>query len=252
MLEYTIFPNTEWNIVSFCDVRIVLQEVNDCNYIMALNCPPSDDPQSFTDGLDVQINGYTGSQSCALAAGIHWDWGDGQSGSSWFPAAHHYDATGTYTVCAAAYDGSGIGLLAINTCQVTVQSGRKLACVGFAPPMADFPVSFKRNHAIPLRAELFDAEGLEIRGADLATPPVVNVWFEPSASAEPPVSLEDIPHSGAGDPGNEFYFTNSDLWQFILSTHGYSAFGQYYATIESADPSEYVIEPACVTEFIVK
>lgn len=252
MLPYLLLPGTEWNIDSFCDVRIVLQEVNDCDYLMLLNCPPSDDPQSFADGLDVQINGYTGSATCPPVAGIHWDWGDGASGASWFPAAHSYAETGTYTVCAASYDATGIGLLASANCQVSVVSGRKLTCEGFAPPMSDFPVSFKRNHAIPLRAELFEEDGYEVTGTDLATPPIVTVWFDALGNEDPPVSLADVPHSGDGDPGNQFYFTDSDLWQFILSTHGYTAAGAYVATIESGDPSEYVIDPACVTEFIVE
>ncbi|MEX0325589.1 MAG: immunoglobulin domain-containing protein [Puniceicoccaceae bacterium] len=38
---------------------------------------------------------------------IHWDWGDGQSSFSWFPASHVYEDNGAYTVTATAHTVAG-------------------------------------------------------------------------------------------------------------------------------------------------
>ncbi|MEM3697742.1 MAG: PKD domain-containing protein [Candidatus Bathyarchaeia archaeon] len=39
---------------------------------------------------------------------INWNWGDGSSGDSWFPASHTYSSYGGYTVTATAYQSDGL------------------------------------------------------------------------------------------------------------------------------------------------
>jgi len=52
------------------------------------------------------------------------------------------------------------------------------ACVGFESPMANYPVSVKKNRALPLRAEVYSADSVALTDADLGSPPVVQIWFE--------------------------------------------------------------------------
>ena len=48
--------------VSLCAFFLLMTGIAsavDCLYSMDLACPPSEDPQSFVNGLDIQINGGT-------------------------------------------------------------------------------------------------------------------------------------------------------------------------------------------------
>ena len=55
------------------------------------------------DGSQVTINGVVTSEKAKVIR-MHWVWGDGSSGDSWFAATHTYDQAGTYTVDVTAYD----------------------------------------------------------------------------------------------------------------------------------------------------
>ena len=57
-------------------------------------------------GLDAIINGVVTSPGAVITK-INWDWGDGSSNDSWFPAEHTYDAPGSYEVRVTAFDDSG-------------------------------------------------------------------------------------------------------------------------------------------------
>ncbi|MBI4332702.1 MAG: PKD domain-containing protein [Chloroflexi bacterium] len=71
------------------------------------------------DGLKATVNGLTISNVDNITR-IHWDWGDGSSGDSWFPASHAYAAGGTYTISVTAYDSAGRSTT--NTVTVTVRA----------------------------------------------------------------------------------------------------------------------------------
>ena len=58
------------------------------------------------NGLDVLINGVVTVEGAVITR-IDWDWGDGSSNDSWFPAEHTYDAPGSYDVRATAWDEIG-------------------------------------------------------------------------------------------------------------------------------------------------
>lgn len=55
---------------------------------------------------------------------------------------------------------------------------------------------------------------------------------------------------GRSDAGNTFKYS-SNLWQFRLSTSGYSAPGNYSVTVEAGDDS-YSIDPMCTATFVVQ
>gem|GEM_PF-1886280 len=67
------------------------------------------DPQ--VNGLTVTINGVaTPGYSGASISRIHWEWGDGSSEDSPFPASHMYSNAGTYTVTVTAYQSDGLSV----------------------------------------------------------------------------------------------------------------------------------------------
>ena len=131
-----------------------------------------------------------------------------------------------------------------------VDPAPQFTCEGFGPPMNVFPVRFKRNHAIPLRAEIFDGD-VELTDADLTFPPVVQVWLYPGEPDVPEDYSDDVLPVGFATEGNQFYYTEGGLWEFILDTRAFTAPGRYEISMGSGDESEYGFDEICVTEFVV-
>jgi hypothetical protein len=126
-----------------------------------------------------------------------------------------------------------------------------LTCNGFEPPMANYPVTAKKNRALPLKAELLHGEGLLVLGGDLTAPPILQVWQEYLTPDVEDVSDDALP-AGHGTEGNQFVFTDDLKWQFNLKTSNYSGPGTYAVIMESGNSSEYAINPSCLTEFVIK
>ena len=131
-------------------------------------------------------------------------------------------------------------------------------CDGFAPPLANSPLRFKRNKAIALRANLFDdVAGVEITGDDLSftEPPTVQAWRFPLDPDDPDdavdVSADALP-VGQADDGNQFYYVNTGYWQFILDGRSWSAPGRYEVLMDSGEHMDYMIDPTCMVEFVVE
>jgi hypothetical protein len=124
-----------------------------------------------------------------------------------------------------------------------------IECAGFEPPMDIYPVRVKKNRALPLKAELFDADGFPMTDADLTAPPIVQVWFNSVGDGDD--VTDEVSSVGQGDEGNQFVFTGGGRWQFNLSTKNYTSPGKYTVLMQSGDESEYVIEPTCMTEFVI-
>ena len=85
--------------------------------------------------------------------------------------------------------------------------------------------------------------------ADLTAPPIVQVWFDSVGDGDD--VTDEVSSVGQGDEGNQFVFTGGDRWQFNLSTKNYTSPGTYTVLMQSGDESEYVIEPTCMTEFVI-
>lgn len=83
-------------------------------------------------GLTVIVNGYVGTSKGTIQA-LHWEWGDGASRDSWFPASHTYAAPGTYTIRVTAFCSTGQTLS--KTLSVDVGSGAG-GCLAPPPPSA--------------------------------------------------------------------------------------------------------------------
>jgi hypothetical protein len=106
-----------------------------------------------------------------------------------------------------------------------------LSCAGFDPPMGSSPVTVRgQNRALPLKAQLFDADSLAVTDLDLSAPPAVQVIYQSGEGGEPvDVTGEALP-AGHGSAGNQFEFTVDQIWQFNLKTRDYTAPGTYFIT----------------------
>lgn len=147
--------------------------------------------------------------------------------------------------------GGGSGYYPIAVRDGLAVAAELLNCIGFEPPMAYYPVTAKKNRALPLKAELFDTEGFPVFGSDLTAPPILQVWQEYGEPEAIDVSDDALP-AGQGTEGNQFVFTDGGKWQLNLKTSNYTGPGTYTVIMESGDLSEYVIEPSCMTGFIIK
>jgi hypothetical protein len=218
----------------------------ECDYGMAIGCPPTDDPQSYINGLDVQLNGGFGENSgeCPWATHFTWDWGDGSSNDSYFPAAHTYAASGDYAVTVSAFDGDN--WLIDASCDISL-GAPPFTCVGFYVPF-DVPmmVTKKSKRALPLKFNLFDEYGDEI--IDLSPPPIVEVKVLPHTGSSIPGWDGELLPPGLSDDGNEFrYDLESGKWILNLGMKTYTASTTYIISVLAGD-SSYAIE-GCTESF---
>jgi hypothetical protein len=129
-----------------------------------------------------------------------------------------------------------------------VESAPAFSCEGFEAPMDNYPVSSRRgNRPFPLRMRLFDADGFEVTGLDVAAAPVVQVLFSSAPSSEPVDVTSETESRGSASEGNQFVYTDDGPWRYNLALPRGAAAGEYLVTVTSGDDSEYVIEPACMT-----
>ena len=131
-----------------------------------------------------------------------------------------------------------------------VDAAPAYACQGFEPPLADGPVTAKGNRALPLRAELFDQDGVAFTGTDLGAPPVLQVRYQSGIDGTPEDVSDQILWVGQGTAGNAFVFSGSK-WRFNLKIGNYTAPGTYTMTMISGNGAEYRVEPICEAQFIV-
>ena len=126
------------------------------------------------------------------------------------------------------------------------------ACIGFEPPLADGPVTVKKNRALPLRAELIDDFGVALEDGDLNAPPVVQVIYDSGVPGDSSIDVSDdaLP-AGQGMDGNIFVFTESGL-QFNLKVKKFEAAGTYTITMVSGNGAEYLIAPTCTAQFVIE
>lgn len=124
-------------------------------------------------------------------------------------------------------------------------------CVGFEPPMDEYPVTVKgKNTVLPLKAELFNDNGLPIRDTEIASAPVIQVLYNSGTGGEPTDVTDQALPAGQGTEGNQFVFTDEGKWQYNLKTKNYVAPGTYTIFVVSGDKSEYFVDPACETSFV--
>lgn len=127
-----------------------------------------------------------------------------------------------------------------------------IACEGFEPPLDISPVSVRGNRALPFKAELVDEDGMYLTDSDIAAPPVIQIMFESNPPEEYPLEAYDLLSIGHGTDGNVFVFTEDEKWQINVKVTKNTSPGTYTAYMVSGDEDEYVIDPTCQVEFVVK
>lgn len=123
-----------------------------------------------------------------------------------------------------------------------------LECLGFEAPMDRSPVDVTNRRVLPLKAQLFHADGAPVIDSDLLSPPALRVLLTPDAPGAVGDVTEFALAVGLGT-NDRFVFTDEGKWQFNLAPENYSARGTYTVRIQTGDSAEYIINPGCVASF---
>lgn len=91
-----------------------------------------------------------------------------------------------------------------------------------------------------LFAQLRDADDVTLGEADLGSAPRLRVHFDDGTGSEP----VDVTDAVLGQASGAFVSTEADWW-VAVARRNLRERGTYEITMESGDPSEYVIEPTC-------
>lgn len=123
-------------------------------------------------------------------------------------------------------------------------------CEGYDYPFATaLTIKYKAKGTIPAKFKLFDEDGFEITGADLTSPPVINVIFNGFVYGDgiTDVVLESVGNSNDGNVA--VYNVDSGYWEYRVGTKQFPAAGTYTVEVRSGDNGEYTINPACSETF---
>jgi hypothetical protein len=126
------------------------------------------------------------------------------------------------------------------------------SCTGFESPLANGPVTVKKNRVLPVKAQIFNSNDSLITDTEIVASPVIQVFFDSGIGGDPIDVTDDALPAGLGTEGNQFVFTDGDKWQFNLKTIEYTATGTYSIFIVSGNESEYIIDPSCEAQFVIK
>lgn len=124
-----------------------------------------------------------------------------------------------------------------------------LVCIGFEPPMDSDAVKVRKKRALPLKAQLFNVDGMPVTDVDIAMPPVLQIMHNPATGGDSIDVTDNALAVGLGTEGNQFEF-NVDKWQYNLKTDNYTAPGTYTMNMTTGD--SYVIDPTCQASFVVE
>jgi len=132
------------------------------------------------------------------------------------------------------------------------QDREMYSCTGFEPPLDNGPVTVKKNRALPLKAQLFDSDGIPVTDVGIVALPVIQVLYDSGMGGDAvDVTVDALP-AGQGTEGNQFVFTDDGKWQFNLKTKNYTAVGIYTILMVSGDDAEYSIDPTCAVDFEIE
>lgn len=125
-------------------------------------------------------------------------------------------------------------------------------CEGFGAPMNGSALIVKGPRTIPLKASLFDSEGLPVTNTSVGASPRLNVVFTPAGGGAPVDVSDRAKPNGQGSDGLAFSFTLDGRWQYNLDMRGFTSPGEYRVSLGTGDPAEYVVAPVCTGTFIVR
>ena len=124
-------------------------------------------------------------------------------------------------------------------------------CSGFYAPMNMGTVKVRKNKVLPLKCQLLDG-GNPVTDADITSPPVIQVIFEPSGGGGAIDVTDDALSAGKGTQGNQCYFDSAGgKWAYNLMTKNYTAAGTYTITVISGTAC-YSIATTCTASFMIE
>ena len=164
-------------------------------------------------------------------------------------------ANGLSSPSGIAFDGTrALYVVEAGTNSVTKISPNNtpvLSCVGFDAPMAAGVVSVRGNRALPLKAQLLNANQVPVTATAITAAPVLQVLYRSTAAAQPVDVTADALADGHSNEGNQFIYSDG-RWRFNLKTRNYQARGSYDLIMTSGNDNEYMIQPFCVATFSVQ
>jgi hypothetical protein len=125
-------------------------------------------------------------------------------------------------------------------------------CVGFGAPMNGSALVVRGPRSIPLKASLFDSEGLPVTNTTVAAAPRVTITHMPAGGGAPVDVSDRASANGNGRDGLAFAYTLDARWQYNLDTAAFTAPGEYRVTLVSGDAGEYLVAPVCTGTFVVR
>lgn len=181
---------------------------------------------------------------------------------SWSPDSHQIvfqsRRNGNWEIYRINADGSGTTRLTSNSASDQRPEwspelhplGPPLACRGFDPPLHRGRVVVRGQRALPLKARLFDKDGLEVAAVDLEEAPTLQVWYKYGTPDAVDVT-DAIEAVGEGTQEGQFVYVDG-RWRFNLKTVNFRATGTYTVSMRSGHPEEYVVDPPCAVVFVQK
>lgn len=118
----------------------------------------------YTECGNVSMSGCVGTTTCidCSVTRFSWDWGDGNIADSWWPATHHYQENGLYTVTVTAFCSTGStqsSSITINITNAGVSSSDYDNSLMVYPSVI---ILRKGKISEALHVELRDADGLPV------------------------------------------------------------------------------------------
>ena len=182
----------------------------------------------------VSLSGSTTYWFGAKSTSTSWTWSHATSDGSGDLWVRNSDGAAWYEGVAGTRDNQAFEL----------EGGIIYTCIDpfDAPFDAPLTLKAKKNGALPVKLQLFDADGYLVTDADLAALPVVNVSFAPS-NGDPSIDVTDsLLPVGQANEDNIFRFdSDEDKFFYNLSSKPYKAPGDYTVTAVAGD-SSYEIE----------
>jgi hypothetical protein len=185
--------------------------------------------------------------SQSLSAGTTYWLGAKSTGTGWNWAAASTDGSGgiwVRTLDDAAWSKSPQDTRDNQAFELEGDDGIVYTCIDPFDAPFDVPLTLKskKNSTLPVKMQLFDADGYVVTDADLSASPVISVSFAPSSGGSSEDVSDDVLPAGKANDDNIFrYDLEEDKFIYNLSTKSYKASGEYTVTAVAGD-SSYEIE----------
>jgi cysteine-rich repeat protein len=163
---------------------------------------------------NVVMNGVVFSDNSQITR-ISWNWGDGTSGDSWFPASHAYGSDDLYNVVVTAFDANGLSTT--KSLSVRIGDVEDITITGNHIQFIDFPGSYFDNaedisnqEFINVMDAIYDVEKDLHNNVNI--PNMINVYYKDDLGGAYAVARESSFYMGYGFVPKD----NSHAWDVYI------------------------------------